>query len=64
MGYVSFLVEHGRDIVKIAIVGQDRWRDEAFMFAAADLRQGRVRYFNDADSARAWFEEPSGRAPG
>lgn len=63
-GDVSFLVEHGGDIVKIAIVGQERWRDEALMFAAADLRQGRVRYFNDADSARAWLEEPPAREPG
>ena len=63
-GDVSFLVEHGSDIVKIAIVGEERWRDEALMFAAADLRPGRVRFFNDVDSARAWLAEPTAREPG
>jgi hypothetical protein len=56
-GDVSFLVEHDADIEKIAIVGEERWRDEALMFTAAGLREGPVRYFTDVDSARAWLAE-------
>lgn len=58
-GDVSFLVEHGSDVAKIAIVGEERWRDEALMFAAADLRPGRVAFFNEVDSARAWLQDPT-----
>lgn len=56
-GDVSFLVEHDGDIEKIAIAGEERWRDEVLVFAAAGLRQCPVRYFADADSARAWVGE-------
>jgi hypothetical protein len=52
---VSFLFEHDNDIEKIAIVGQEKWRDEALMFAGAGLRHSSVRYFSDSDSARAWL---------
>ena len=63
-GDVSFLIEHDADIEKIAIVGQERWRDEVLMFAGAGLRQTAVCYFNDSDSARAWLAGgPSQVAP-
>jgi hypothetical protein len=52
---MSFLFEHDNDIEKIALVGQEKWRDEALMFAGAGLRHSAVRYFNDADEARAWL---------
>ena len=54
-GDVSFLTEHDSDLEKIAIVGQETWRDEVMMFAGAGLRQSLVRYFNDSDAARAWL---------
>ena len=55
-GDVSFFVEHDSNIEKIAIVGQERWRDEVLMFAGAGLRQSPVRYFGDSNSARAWLD--------
>lgn len=55
---VSFLTERDDDLEKIAIVGQERWRDEVLMFAGAGLRQTAVRYFDDAGSARAWLRQP------
>lgn len=59
-GDMSFLIEHDNDIEKIAIVGQEKWRDEVLMFAGAGLRHSSVRYFNDSDSARAWLvDRPS-----
>jgi hypothetical protein len=54
-GDMSFLIEHDNDIEKIAIVGQEKWREEVLMFAGAGLRQSPVRYFSDTDSARAWL---------
>jgi hypothetical protein len=54
-GDVSFLVEHDAGIEKIAIAGEERWRDEVLMFAGAGLRHAAVSYFNDAAGARAWL---------
>ncbi len=56
-GDVSFIAEHGSDIGKMAIVGTERWRDEALMFAGAPVRPTPIRYFNDSDAARAWLAE-------
>ena len=58
---MSFYVNHGDRIDRIAIVGPARWRDEAMMFAAADLRRAPVRYFpEDAlEEARTWLASPS-----
>jgi hypothetical protein len=53
---LAFYVQHGDAIERIAIVGQERWRDLALMFAAADLRKGPVEFFAEHDliQARAW----------
>jgi hypothetical protein len=54
---LSFYASHGRAIERIAIVGPPRWRDEALMFAGADLRCASVAYFptGTASDARAWL---------
>jgi len=54
---LAFYVQHGDAIERIAIVGQERWRDLALMFAAADLRKGPVEFFPEHDliQARAWL---------
>jgi SpoIIAA-like len=54
---LTFYVKHGDRLERIAIVGNERWRDHALMFAAADLRRGPVEFFaSDAMSdARAWL---------
>jgi SpoIIAA-like len=56
-GDLTFFVKHGDRLERIAIVGNERWRDHALMFAAADLRRGPVEFFaSDAMSdARAWL---------
>ena len=64
-GDVSFFTEYDADIEKIAIAGEERWRDEVLMFAGAGLRRAPVRYFTDADSARAWLgDAPPGALSG
>jgi hypothetical protein len=54
---LGFYVKHGDTIERIAIVGQERWRDLALMFAAADLRSAPVEYFREdaLAEARAWL---------
>ena len=54
---LSFYARHGDHIDRIAIVGPERWRDEALMFASADLRRAPVQYFTDADwsAAETWI---------
>jgi len=54
---LSFFVSHGDALERVAIVGEERWRDHALMFAAADLRKGPVEYFTPAEiaGARAWL---------
>jgi hypothetical protein len=61
-GDVSFVLEHDTDIEKMAIVGRERWRDEALMFAGAGLRRTPVSYFIDSDSARAWLGDKTSPA--
>ena len=54
---LSFYVTHGDKIERIAIVGPERWRSEALMFAAADLRKAPVEFFLEGavTEARAWL---------
>jgi hypothetical protein len=50
-------VTYGDAIERIAIVGDERWRDLALMFAAADLRKAPVEYFapDAIAEARGWL---------
>jgi hypothetical protein len=54
---LSFYARHGDAIVRIAIVGEERWRGLTMMFASADLRRAPVEFFReqDAAAARAWL---------
>ena len=56
-GDLTFYMKHGHSIERIAIVGDDRWRGEALMFASADLRRAPVEYFSETAlaEARAWL---------
>ena len=55
---LNFYARYGDSIKRIAIVGEERWRNEALMFAAADLRKAPVEYFSPESAvghARAWL---------
>jgi hypothetical protein len=52
-GDVSFLADYGNDIVKMAIVGEEKWKDQAFMFVAKGLRTTAIEYFAPTALARA-----------
>ena len=53
----DFLTEHDKDIAKIAVVGDEEWRDFAYAFLAKGFRQAEVEYFlpGDLAKARAWL---------
>ncbi|MGH7833388.1 MAG: STAS/SEC14 domain-containing protein [Candidatus Binatia bacterium] len=57
-GDISFLIEHDKDIAKIAVVGDERWRDLVYAFLAKGFRRAAVEYFLPADlaKARTWLE--------
>ena len=54
---LAFYVKHGNAIERIAIIGDERWRDLTMMFASADLRRAPVEFFpeHEAARARAWL---------
>jgi hypothetical protein len=53
---LTFYVKHGGQIERIAIVADERWRNQALLFAASGLRRAPVEFFaqNDLASARKW----------
>jgi hypothetical protein len=57
-GDVSFLSEHDKDIAKIAVVGDEKWRVPFYAFLAKGFRQAAVEYFlpGDLAKARAWLD--------
>ncbi len=57
-GDMTFLIEHDKDIAKMAVVGEEKWRDSFYAFLAKGFRQAEIEYFLPADlaKARAWLE--------
>jgi hypothetical protein len=53
---LGFYARYGDRIARLAIVGDERWRSQALMFAGADLRRTQVAFFPPADlpQARSW----------
>lgn len=56
---LDFMLTHGNEIAKIAIVGDARWEPQALAFAGAGFRRAPVKFFPDGQvaAARAWLEE-------
>ena len=52
-GDVSFLTDFGDDVVKMAIVGDEKWKEQVFMFTAKGLRKTAIEYFPTAALAQA-----------
>jgi hypothetical protein len=48
---------HDENIEKIAIVGDEKWRDHALAFAGAGMRKAAVRFYPPSEiaQARAWL---------
>ncbi len=60
-GDLTFMYEHDAQIEKIAIVAEDKWKDQMLMFVAAGRRQAAVEFFLDGgeENARNWLRSES-----
>jgi hypothetical protein len=57
-GDISFMTQHDKEIAKIAVVGDEQWRDLIYAFLAKGFRSAAIEYFLPADlaKARAWLQ--------
>ena len=57
-GDITFMTQHDQEISKIAVVGDEQWRDLVCAFLAKGFRAAAVEYFvpTDLPKARAWLE--------
>jgi len=56
-GDVSFMMDQGQHIDKMAIVGDNKWRDDALAFTAKGFRATAIEFFipSRLDEARTWL---------
>ena len=56
-GGLDFQLRHDEQIERIAIVGEERWRELAEMFTGKGLRSVDIRYFTPSQEAlaKAWI---------
>lgn len=56
---LDFMLTHGNEVAKIAIVGEARWEAEALAFAGAGFRRAPVKFFPSTQlvEARTWIAE-------
>lgn len=52
-GDLGFMVKHGDDIVKMAIVGDERWKEDAFLFVGKGLRGTEIEFFPSSSLTQA-----------
>ncbi len=55
-GDVSFMMDQGRHIEKMAIVGDEKWQDDALAFTAKGFRATAIEFFTPSrqTEARTW----------
>jgi SpoIIAA-like len=56
-GDVSFMTQEGKHIEKMAIVGDEKWRDDALAFTAKGFRPTTIEFFpaSRLNEARRWL---------
>ena len=42
---IDFFMNHGDDIVKMAIVGDEQWKEDAFLFVGKGMRNTEIEFF-------------------
>ena len=60
-GDLTFMYEYDPYIEKIAVVAEDKWKDEILMFLGAGRRQATVKSFSPSEiqGARVWLQSES-----
>jgi len=58
-GDIDFLMAHGDDIDRIALIGEERWKDQVFAFVGKGLRATEIECFppSSAKEAESWVRE-------
>ena len=51
---LEFLFEHGDRVGRMALVGEDRWKDDALLFAGKGFRETAIEYFPSRKEAEDW----------
>jgi hypothetical protein len=56
-GDLDFLMDHGDEIIQMALIGDVRWRDQLFAFVGKGLRRTEIEFFPSslADEADRWI---------
>ena len=56
-GDIGFLVEHGNDIASMAVVCEERWRDDALVYLGKGMRSTAIEHFPPSalEQAREWI---------
>ena len=56
---LDFLISHGGEITRIAIVADPKWETQGLAFAGAGVRRAPVKFFspNELEEARCWISE-------
>ena len=57
-GDLTFMHERDPYIEKIAVVGDEKWKDQILMFVGAGRRQAQVEFFfsDEEEDAREWLQ--------
>ncbi len=52
-GDVGFMTDHGDDIIKMALVGDEKWKDPMLIFVGKGLRKTEIEFFPTAALKKA-----------
>ncbi len=52
-GDVEFMMDHGDDIVRMAIVGDERWKEQVLIFVGKGLRKTEIEFFPPSSMKKA-----------
>jgi len=57
---ILFMQEYADKITKMAIVGDENWKEDVFMFVGKSFRKTEIIFFpeNQLELATAWLSEP------
>ena len=55
----AFLDDDGEGVSRLAFVGDEKWKDEIFLFTGRPMRQMAIEFFtqDQFDQAQAWLSE-------
>jgi hypothetical protein len=61
---MAFQVAHDRQIERMAIVADAKWKDEVLMFAGQGVRRFDIKYFAPSElaQAKAWASAPDAKS--